>query len=108
MNYQEYRKSLNKKLSDRVQQELDVFREEIRQKTPQEIFDAAYEIVFKTDIAVCFSETDYSPNAVKALMKTPNILTDIYQEWLHNDYSYTDDLSQTVDSFKDYRTAASL
>lgn len=102
MDYQEYRKLLNEKLSDRVQQELDTFREEIKQKSPQEIFDAAYEIVFKTDIAECLSEPDYSPNAVKAMMKSPNILEDIYQEWLNNDYSYMDDLRQTVNDFKDY------
>ena len=102
MDYQEYRKSLNEKLSDRVQQELDTFREEIKQKSPQEIFDTAYEIVFKTDIVQCLSMTNYTPKAVKALMKSPNILEDIYQEWLNNDYSCMDDLRQTIDDFKDY------
>ncbi|MBS5385894.1 MAG: DUF3848 domain-containing protein [Clostridiales bacterium] len=102
MTYEERRQSLNEKLGDRVQKEYESFCEEIKKKSPQEIFDAAYQIVFKTDIAECFSETDYSSNTVRAMMKSPNILEDVYQEWLSNDYSYMEDLRQTIDDFKDY------
>lgn len=43
----------------RVQRELDDFREDILSKIPQEIYDAAYHIILKSDIAECFSEADY-------------------------------------------------
>ena len=43
-NYEEYRQSLNQKLAERVERELVDFREDILSKSPQEIYDAAYQI----------------------------------------------------------------
>ena len=60
MNYQAYRQSLNQKLVDRVQREFADFREDILSKSPQEIYDAAYQIIIKNDIAECFSEAEYA------------------------------------------------
>ncbi len=51
MDYQEYRQVLNQKLAERVQRELADFREDILSKSPQEIYDAAYQIIIKSDIA---------------------------------------------------------
>ena len=102
MNYQEYRQSLNRRLTDKVQRELSSFREEMQQKSPQKIYEAAYQIALKNDIAECFSEADYSPQAAKALLKSPNLLNDIYAEWLEVDYSHMEDLRQTIADFKDY------
>ncbi len=102
MNYQEYRKSFNQKLSERVERELTDFREDILCKTPQEIYDAAYQIILKSDIAECFLETDYSPQVAKALMKSPNLLQDIYEECLEKDNFNKEDLRQIIKDFKDY------
>ncbi len=102
MNYQEYRQSLNQKLAERVQRELADFREDILNKSPQEIYDAAYQIILKSDIAECFSDADYPPQAAKALMKSPNLLQDIYEEWLEKDDSHMEDLRQTIADFKSY------
>ena len=82
MDYQEYRQSLNQRLTDKVQRELSSFREEMQAKTPQEIYDAAYQIAIKNEIADCFSNADYSLQAAKALMKSPNLLQDIYRNGL--------------------------
>lgn len=102
MHYQEYRKSLNQKLSERVKQELSDFHEGILSKTPQEIYDAAHQIILKSNIAEYFLETDYSPQAAKALMKSPNLLQDIYEECLEKDNSHKEDLHQIIKDFKDY------
>ena len=102
MNYQAYRQSLNQKLVDRVQREFADFREDILSKSPQEIYDAAYQIIIKNDIAECFSEAEYSPQAAKALMKSPNLLQDIYEDWLEKDDSHMEDLRQTIADFKSY------
>ena len=71
-------------------------------KSPQEIYDAAYQIIIKSDIIGCISEADYSPQAAKALMKSPNLLQDIYEEWLEKDDSHMEDLRQTIADFKSY------
>ena len=102
MNYKEYRQSLNQRLTDKVQRELSSFREEMQAKTPQEIYDAAYQIAIKNEIADCFSNADYSPQAAKALMKPSNLLQDIYKEWLEKDDSHMEDLRQTIADFKSY------
>ena len=102
MNYQEYRQSLNQRLTDRVRRELSSFREEMQAKTPQEIYDAAYQIAMKNEIAECFSSTDYSPQAAKVLMKAPNLLQDVYEEWLGREDSHMDELRQTIADFKSY------
>ena len=54
MNYQEYRQSLNQRLTDKVQRELSSFREEMQEKTPQEIYDAAYQIAIKMRLPIVF------------------------------------------------------
>ena len=54
MNYQEYRQSLNQRLTDKVQWELSSFREEMQAKTPQEIYDAAYQIAIKMRLPSVF------------------------------------------------------
>lgn len=74
----------------------------MQQKSPQEIYEAAYQIALKNDIAECFSEADYSPQAAKALLKSPNLLNGIYEEWIETDYSHMEDLRQTIADFKDY------
>lgn len=102
MNYQEYKQSLNQKLTDKVQKELSAFREEMQGKLPQEIYDAAYQIAIKNDIAECFSDTDYSPQVAKALLKSPNLLQEVYDEWLGRDDSQMEELRQTIADFKDY------
>lgn len=102
MNYQEYRQSLNQRLTDKVQRELSSFREEMQAKTPQEIYDAAYQIAMKNEIADCFFNANYSPQAAKALMKSPNLLQDIYEEWIEREDSHMDELRQTVADFKSY------
>ena len=102
MNYQEYRQSLNQRLTDKIQRELSSFREETQAKTPQEIYDAAYQIAIKNEIADCFSNADYSSQAAKALMKSPNLLQDVYEEWLGREDSHMDELRQTIADFKSY------
>ena len=42
------------------------------------------------------------PQASKALMKSPNLLQDIYEEWLEKDDSHMEDLRQTIADFKSY------
>ena len=102
MNYQECRQSLNQKLGDKVQRELADFHENILSKSPQEIYDSAYQIILKNDIVECFSEAEYSPQAAKALLKSPNLLQDIYEEWLAKDDSHMENLRQTIADFKSY------
>lgn len=35
-------------------------------------------------------------------MKSPNLLQEVYEEWLETDYSHMEDLNRTVTVFKNY------
>ena len=59
-------------------------------------------IIIKSDIAECFSDADYSCKQQKPLMKSPNLLQDIYEEWIEREDSHMDELRQTVADFKSY------
>ncbi|MCM1245280.1 MAG: DUF3848 domain-containing protein [Roseburia sp.] len=102
MNYQDYKKSLNQRLADKVQQELFSFRREMQTRTSCEIYDAAYQIAVKEEIAGCFSHPDYSPQAAKALLKSPDLLDEIYEEWSETEGSHKNSLRQIITDYKDY------
>ena len=102
MNYQDYRQVLNQQLSDKAERELTIFCDDMAKKNPQEIFDIVYEIAMKKEIAVCFHDTNYTPQEAKALLKSPNLLDDIYQEWIESNLLGTEELRQTISDFKKY------
>ena len=79
--YRERKRELNHQLYERVQSELAVFHKEMLGKTPEEIYEAAHEIAAKHEIAAAFAHIDFAPVSVKALLKSPNLLNDIYEEW---------------------------
>ena len=87
--YRERKRELNHQLYERVQSELAVFHKEMLGKTPEEIYEAAYEIAAKHEIAAAFAHIDFSPVSVKALLKSPNLLNDIYEEWRKRCLLYT-------------------
>lgn len=102
MTYKDYKQSLNQKLAGKVQQELLNFQKEIQEKTPQEVYDMSQQTFIKEEIAKCFSNPDYSPQAAKALLKSSNLLHEIYEEWLECGEENTDSLRQIIADFKNY------
>lgn len=79
--YQKRKQDLNHLLYEKVQSELAVFQKEILTKTPEEIYEAAHEIAVKHEIAKVFAGSDYSPISAAVLLKSENLLQDIYDEW---------------------------
>lgn len=79
--YQKRKQALNHLLYEKVQSELTAFHEEILAKTPKEIYEAAHEIAVKHEIAKVFADSDYSPFSASVLLKSENLLQDIYDEW---------------------------
>lgn len=79
--YQKRKQELNHLLYEKAQSELAAFHEEMLAKTPEEIYEAAHEIVVKHEIAKVFACSDYSPFSASVLLKSENLLQDIYDEW---------------------------
>lgn len=79
--YQKQQQELNRQLYEKAQSELTVFHKAMLAKSPEAIYEAAYEIAIKHEIAKVFVDSDYSPTCAMALLEAPNLLQDIYDEW---------------------------
>lgn len=100
--YREKKQELNHQLYERVQSELAVFQKEMLGRNPQEIYESAHEIAAKHEIAAAFAHTDFSPMGVRALLKSPNLLHDIYEEWKERGCLPEGGLGGLVDEFRAY------
>lgn len=89
-------KDYNELLYNKVQQEYDNFLEELQQMPAEEIIERAYEKVIKEEF-VCICEYDELPQLqAKALYNLKNPLAELYQEWLSDDLSLTEDLKYAI------------
>lgn len=100
--YQERKRKLNHQLFERTQSELAMFHKEMLGRTPEEIYEAAHEIAAKHEIAAGFSDTDFSPMSVKCLLKSPNLLNDLYEEWSGNGELPEGGVKTLIDDFRRY------
>lgn len=80
-NPYDQKQKLNHQLYKKVQSELAAFHKEMLAKTPEEIYEAAHEIAVKHEIAKVFVDSNFFPLGSAVLLKVPNLLQDIYNEW---------------------------
>ena len=78
-----------KELIDEVSTEFDTFREQMLQKTKQEIFDEFYRIAVYNDFVDFFFNEGINLNN-KGLPKK-NILQDVYNEFMATSYDLTEE-----------------
>lgn len=88
-------------LYKRASAEYAEFIKDLEQKTPQEIFDFAYEIVLKADILCLLESHDMSKKEINALLTLEKPLDSIYTSWMDSDHSHMDLLQQTMDDLID-------
>ena len=90
-------KDYNQLLYDKMQAEYDQFISDLSTKSPNEIIDHSYEKVFKEEILIIWESSNRTSEEAKALYQQKRPLDFLYQEWLHNEYSYMDMVRDTVD-----------
>ena len=89
-------------LYEKMQQEYNSFIEELKQMSPEQVIEHAYEKVFKEEILTECDVTDLEPQQAKALYLEKYPLDRVYRDWLDNDCSYMDMIKDTLqDSAKD-------
>ena len=91
----------NSQLYERASAEYAEFIKDLERKTPQEIFDFAYEIVLKADILCLLESHDMSKKEINVLLTLEKPLDSIYTSWMDSDYSHMDMLQQTMDDLID-------
>lgn len=84
------------RLYERASEEYFRFVEGLKQKTPEDIIEAAYEIVLKADILCLLDPQRMSKKEINILLTLEKPLGSIYAEWMDNDYSHMEQLEQTM------------
>lgn len=88
----------NSLLYEKMANEYDDFLKQTAALPPEQILDHAYEKVMKEDILSLCEECNLEQKEAKALYKSKCPLDKVYQEWLHNDFTYMDMLRDTLDT----------
>ena len=91
------------KLVDKVAAEHNAFIEDMKNRPPEEIIGAAYEIVIKEQIKMFMTEVpQYLPESkTDALMSSRNTLNDIYEQWRSEDDLADTDIEIIIDNTAD-------
>lgn len=92
---------LNTKLYQKMEKELEDFKDMLRDCTPDEIMSKAYEYAVKDDILYCMENTDLTDDRAKALLKITKPLDAAYQKWEHMDNHYTDLIRDAIEAKAD-------
>lgn len=83
-------------LNDKIKQEYNDFINQLKQMPPDEIINYSYQKVFKEDIVTAVVNSNLSQKEAKALYRLRNPLQDLYDEWLSNDFSYMNEIRDTI------------
>ncbi len=62
----------------------------------EEILNHTYEYTVREDILLSMEYNDLPDEQVKALLKSPSSLADVFKDWEHKETGYMEDIWQTV------------
>lgn len=83
---------LKEKLFKKVEKELDDFKEDLKQKAPEEIIENAYKLTAMEGIIGELKERSFDIDEIKALLKEDNVLNKMYSNYERRDGSMLDSL----------------
>lgn len=94
MSYDEIKEMLMKK----IEQELFNYKQNlIKNYTPEQIIEHAYEINFREQIKDILDSRMLGRNEIKVLLKTDNVIGKLYDYWEHSDGYIWEKLEDRVD-----------
>ena len=93
-----YKDKLKQRVQEKVTNEYNDFISELKNERPEVIIERAYEKVCKEEMLYVFEKKDLSAKEYKSLLKSSNILSDCYDEWLKSDGNFNEMLEYAVDN----------
>ena len=88
----------NDKLLRKLEQELNHYKEYVKEQGIDFAIDKAYELTVKQEIIDCLIyDNNFSKEQINALLKCDNVLEQCYDEWLHSDGNLRETLNFVVD-----------
>lgn len=83
---------------ERINKEFDSFKTKLLQRSSEQIFSSAYEIVYKEEIFDILFNEDISEKVISILLSKKDILEYIYQLWQCHEYSSMDNMREVINS----------
>ena len=87
---------LSKALYQKMFAEQETYWEWLLSPPSEEILNHTYEYTVREDILLSMEYNDLPDAQVKALLKSPSSLADVFKDWEHKETGYMEDIWQTV------------
>ena len=94
----ENKEELKQKLIEKLDKELQEYKGYLRQKSPNEIIESAYQLTVKTLIIGEISEKNLDYYELKALVKQKDLLAEFYEDWRNSDGRLGENISYEMDN----------
>ena len=94
----ESKEELKQKLIEKLDKELQEYKGSLRQKSPNEIIESAYQLTVKTLIIGEMSEKNLDYYELKALIKQKDLLAEFYEDWRNSDGRLGENISYEMDN----------
>ena len=94
----ESKEELKQKLIEKLDKELQEYKGYLRQKSPNEIIESAYQLTVKTLIMGEMSEKNLDYYELKALIKQKDLLAEFYEDWRNSDGRLGENISYEMDN----------
>ena len=92
---------LNTALYQKMFDEQERFKDELRNASPQEIMLNAYELVIREDILLSVEENDLSNAQAKALLKSEHPLSDLFNKWENHESRHMEEILDIIECHAD-------
>lgn len=92
---------LNTSLYKKMFAEQENFKNWLLSLPSAEILNHTYEYTVREDILYCLEENNLDDKQVKALLRSPCPLADVFKEWENRETGYMDEILETVKSRAD-------
>ena len=87
---------LNTALYEKMFSEQETYRAWLLAKPPEEILNHTYEYTVREDILMSLEYNSLPNTQVRALLKSPSPLADVFEAWEDRETSYMEEIWQTV------------
>ena len=94
----ESKEELKQKLIEKLEKELQKYKDYLRQESPDEVIESAYQLVLKYTIIDEIKEKNLDYYELKALIKQKDLLAELYEDWRNSDGRLGENISYEMDN----------
>ena len=89
---------LNADLYQKLCEDFEWFEDNLLDEDPREMLQSSYGYLIRQDIVSAMEDMNLSDKQCKTLLLEEHPLEKIYEKWLDHDFSYMDEIRETISS----------